>query len=85
MSIRNIQEPSDEAGAAFLHDLRILGLLQIVQEPVIFRIAHGILHLLSTPTIKQLRDTVYCSQVSFGSYLVRRIQRFKLRTPTSPN
>jgi hypothetical protein len=73
MSIRNIQEPSDEAGAALLHDLHILGLFQIVEEPVIFRVAHGILHLLSAPTIKQLRDTVYCSQVSFGSLLVRRL------------
>ena len=73
MFIRNIQEPSDEAGAALLHDLRILGLFQIVEEPVIFRVAHGILHLLSAPTIKQLRDTVYCSQVSFGSLLVRRL------------
>jgi len=64
MPIRNIQEPSDEAGAALLHDLRILGLLLIVKKPVIFRVAHGILHLLSAPTINQLRFSVYCSRAS---------------------
>jgi hypothetical protein len=47
-----------------LHDPRILGLLLIVEEPVIFRVAHGILHLLSAPTIKQLRNTVYCSRAA---------------------
>ena len=64
MFIGGAQEPSDEAGAALLHDLRILGLLLIVEEPVIFRVAHGILHLLSAPTIKQLRNTVYCSRAA---------------------
>src|SRR5262245_11175089 len=49
MLIRGFQEPSDEAGAALLHDPRILGLLLVVEEPVIFRVAHGILHLLSAP------------------------------------
>src|SRR5262245_43647514 len=64
MLIRGVQEPSNEAGAALLHDLRIIGLLLIVKEPVIFRVAHGILHLLSAPTIKQLRTSVYCSRPS---------------------
>jgi hypothetical protein len=64
MLIRGVQEPSDEAGAALLHYRRILGLLLIVEEPVIFRVAHGILHLLSAPNIKQLRNTVYCSRVA---------------------
>src|SRR5262245_47808170 len=64
MLIRGVQEPSDEAGAALLHDLRILGLLLIVKEPVIFRVAHGILHLLSAPTINQLRISVYRSRAS---------------------
>jgi hypothetical protein len=49
MFIRNVQEPSDEAGAALLHDLPILGLFQIVDGPVIFRVAHGTLRLLSAP------------------------------------
>src|SRR5262245_1259704 len=91
MFIRNIQEPSDEAGAALLHDLHILGLFQIVEEPVIFRVAHGILHLLSAPTIKQLRDTVYCfagilrqppcpaPQRSKGNGHARRIETRQLR------
>jgi hypothetical protein len=56
--LRGVQEPSDEAGAALLHDLRIVGLLLIVKVPVIFRVAHGILHLLSAPTINQLRNSV---------------------------
>ena len=57
---RNIQEPIDETGAALFHDLRILGVLLIVEEVVVFRVAHGILHLLSAPTLKQLRKTVHC-------------------------
>src|SRR5262245_33218300 len=64
MLVRGVQEPSDEAGAALLHDPRILGLLPVVEEPVIFRVAHGILHLLSASTIKQLRNTVCCSRAA---------------------
>ena len=47
------------------HDPRNLGLLLVVEKPLlIFRVAHGILHLLSAPTIKQLRNTVYCSRAA---------------------
>ncbi len=59
MFIGGVQEPIDQPSAALLHDLRIFGLLLIIEEFVISLVAHGILHLRSALTIKQLRDTVY--------------------------
>jgi hypothetical protein len=65
--IGRVQEPIDQAGAALLNDLRVLGLLLVVEDLVISRVAHGILHLRSAPTVKQLRNTVYGSELSIES------------------
>src|SRR6516165_9267171 len=62
--IGGVQEPIDQPSAALLHDLRVLGLLLVVVDFVIFRVAHGILHLRSAPTVKQLRNTVYSSELT---------------------
>ncbi len=43
----SVQEPIDQPGATLLHDPRVLGLLLIVEDFVIFCVAHGILHLRS--------------------------------------
>jgi hypothetical protein len=59
MFIGGVQEPIDQPGAALMHDPRVLGLLLVVEDFVIFCVAHGILHLRSALTVKQLRNTVY--------------------------
>src|SRR5215813_3261080 len=62
--IGGVQEPIDQPSAALFHDLRVLGLLLVVVDFVIFRVAHGILHLRSAPTVS-IED--YTAQVSFPS------------------
>jgi hypothetical protein len=61
MFISGVQEPIDQPGPALLHDPRVLGLFLVVEDFVIFCVAHGILHLRSGLTVKQLRNTVYSS------------------------
>src|SRR6516225_855903 len=65
--IGSVQEPIDQPGAALLHDPRVLGLLPILENLVISLVAHGILHLRSAPTVKQLRNTVYSSELTIVS------------------
>src|SRR5262249_16592503 len=64
MFIGVVQEPIDQPGAALLHNPPVLGLLPILENSVISLIAHGILHLRRPPTVKQLRNTVYSSELT---------------------
>jgi hypothetical protein len=73
MFIGRVQEPIDQAGAAFLHDLRVLGLLLVIEDFVISRVAHGILHLRNASTVKQLRNTVYGSELTIASKFLSKV------------
>src|SRR6516162_60148 len=67
MFIGVVQEPIDQPGAALLHNPRVLGLLPLLENSVISLVAHGILHLRRAPTVKQLRNTVYSSELTIVS------------------
>src|SRR5262249_38178810 len=72
MFIGGVQEPIDQAGAALLHNPRVLGLLPILENSVISLVAHGILHLRRAPTVKQLRNTVYSSELTIVSQFLSK-------------
>jgi hypothetical protein len=74
MFIGGVQEPIDQAGAALLHDPRGLGLLPILENFVISLVAHGILHLRSAPTVKQLRSIVHSSELTIVSQFLQRMK-----------
>src|SRR6516165_8483480 len=81
MFIGGVQEPIDQAGAALLHDPRGLGLLPILENFVISLVAHGILHLRSAPTVKQLRSIVHSSELTIVSQFLQRIKLEAGRRP----
>ena len=81
MFIGGVQEPIDQAGAALLHDPRGLGFLPILENFVISLVAHGILHLRSAPTVKQLRSIVHSSELTIVSQFLQRIKLEAGRRP----